>query len=88
MTTFTFGKYKGRDVDEIICSSPFYVKWCLENVSFFSITDEQKKKLDNVIEEIKLEAMERDSIRCLMRTCGLTYGEAEDYIDEEMFPPY
>ena len=88
MTTFTFGKYKGRDVDEIICASPFYVKWCLENVSFFSITDEQKKKLDKIIDEIEEEASERALIRYHMWRFGLTYREAEDYIDEEMFPHY
>ena len=39
---FRFGKYKGVNIDKIIHSDPRYVQWAEENVSFFSLSSEQK----------------------------------------------
>ena len=35
MTTFTFGRYKGRLVDAICYENPKYCIWAHENVKFF-----------------------------------------------------
>ena len=45
MDKFTFGKYKGEYVDNIIDTNPDYVRWCLANVSYFTLDEEQQKRL-------------------------------------------
>lgn len=46
-TEFTFGKYKGKTVREIIEIQPTYLEWCAINLDHFYISDE-------IIEEIKV----------------------------------
>lgn len=46
-TEFTFGKYKGKTVKEIIEIQPTYLEWCAINLDHFYISDE-------IIEEIKV----------------------------------
>jgi uncharacterized protein (DUF3820 family) len=44
---FTFGKYKGLKVTDLIDSNPEYVKWASKNVPYFKLTNEEFKKLYN-----------------------------------------
>lgn len=46
-TEFTFGKYEGKTVKEIIEIQPTYLDWCAINLDHFFISDE-------IIEEIKV----------------------------------
>jgi hypothetical protein len=46
-TEFTFGKYEGKTVKEIIEIQPTYLDWCAINLDHFYISDE-------IIEEIKV----------------------------------
>jgi len=46
-TEFTFGKYEGKTVKEIIEIQPTYIDWCAINLDHFYISDE-------IIEEIKV----------------------------------
>ena len=39
--TFHFGKYRGRDIEEIRFRDPRYVIWCIENVEGFQLTAEK-----------------------------------------------
>ena len=32
---FVFGKYKNRDIYEILKDNPSYIKWCLNNIQEF-----------------------------------------------------
>ena len=41
MDTFTFGKYKGRKIDDICESDPKYVLWVNESIMSFELTQEQ-----------------------------------------------
>ena len=41
MRTFWFGKYKDRNVADICKSDKSYIRWCLDNVKGFSLTDEE-----------------------------------------------
>ena len=52
MTTFTFGRYKGRLVDAICYENPKYCIWAHENVKFFSLTPDQLKKANRRIEDL------------------------------------
>ena len=46
-TEFTFGKYEGKTVKEILEIQPNYLDWCAINLDHFYISDE-------IIEEIKV----------------------------------
>lgn len=39
---FTFGKWKGRCVGEIMMKHYNYVKWCIENIPFFALNKEEQ----------------------------------------------
>ncbi|MCM1219655.1 MAG: hypothetical protein NC548_34680 [Lachnospiraceae bacterium] len=42
---FTFGKFKGKTVLEVIETDPRYVAWAIKNVEWFDIDDELKERL-------------------------------------------
>ena len=46
-TEFTFGKYEGKTVKEILELQPTYLDWCAINLDHFYLSDE-------IIEEIKI----------------------------------
>lgn len=52
MENFTFGKYKGEKVMDIIKDNPEYVRWCGQNVAWFELTVEQAKELSKQMEII------------------------------------
>lgn len=35
---FQFGKYKGQKIGRVIIKDRWYIEWCLDNVSFFTLT--------------------------------------------------
>lgn len=39
---FTFGKWKGRCIGEIMIIFPEYIKWCIKNVPFFKMNKEEE----------------------------------------------
>lgn len=45
-TTFTFGKYKGKNVEEVLAIQPSYLNWCAINLEYFYVSEE-------VMDEIK-----------------------------------
>ena len=45
-TIFTFGKFSGKTIREILELHPFYIEWCLLNLDHFYVSEE-------TIEEIK-----------------------------------
>ncbi len=40
-TIFTFGKYKGRTLDEVMQLDPEYINWCLANLDHFALGDDE-----------------------------------------------
>lgn len=74
---FRFGKYKGVDIDKVIHSDPKYVQWAEENVSFFSLSSEQKETLREEIEKLNLNR----ETRLLMRKYGMHATEAMNFIE-------
>ena len=83
MKTFTFGKYKDKEVSKIICSDPQYVKWCVENVSFFVLTIEQEILLKEELEQIAYDK----EVRNMMYKYGMHATEAMDFLDYDV-PEY
>lgn len=75
METFTFGKYKGQSIESVIKSNPNYVLWANDNVSFFTLSDEQMKECRKQIRDSNqsyFDRMER-----------LERMWADDYDDED-----
>ena len=80
---FNFGKYKGIDIDKVIHSDPRYVQWAEENVSFFSLSSEQKEILREEIEKFDLNR----ETRSLMHKYGMHSTEAMNFIEYD-YPEY
>ena len=38
-----FGKHKGKTIDEILHEEPTYIRWCLENIYWFKLSEEDEK---------------------------------------------
>ena len=80
---FNFGKYKGIDIDKVIHSDPRYVQQAEENVSFFSLSSEQKEILREEIEKLDLNR----ETRSFMRKYGMHSTEAMNFIEYD-YPEY
>ena len=80
---FNFGKYKGIDIDKVIHNDPRYVQWAEENVSFFSLSSEQKEILREEIEKLDLNR----ETHLLMRKYGMHSTEAMNFIEYD-YPEY
>lgn len=82
--TMTFGKYKGQKVDTLIEIDPGYLLWANENVSYFSLTDEQiqacKKK-----KEPKRVYYPFDEEYAMYGACGCGGFLEDDYDSESVF---
>ena len=83
MKMITFGKYKGKTVDQVIHINPRYVQWAEENVEFFSLSPAQKRNLEEELERCELE---REANK-LMRKYGMHVSEAMDFIEFD-YPEY
>ena len=44
----TFGKYKGQKIGDLILTHIGYIMWCLDNVSWFSLDEEEQRIYDYV----------------------------------------
>ena len=73
---FTFGKYKGEEIDIIILVNPKYVLWAERNVSYFSLTPEQHRACIAVIKGGRLSYFDMVKLR------EATYSKDYDDIDE------
>lgn len=51
---FTFGKYKNRDIYDILKTNPQYIKWCLDNIQEFKY-EIPKDILDSIKQKSKQE---------------------------------
>ena len=54
MKTFTFGKYKGRSVIDVLNENPAYVEWCVNNIKWFSLDDTEQKMLNEITKAINI----------------------------------
>ena len=46
--TITFGKYKGQYIVDLILTHIGYIMWCLDNIPWFSLDDEEQQIYDYV----------------------------------------
>ncbi len=40
-----FGKHKGKTIDEVLEEDPTYIRWCLENIDWFKLSEEDEKEV-------------------------------------------
>lgn len=79
----TFGKYKGLEIDAIIEKDPSYLLWAHDNVSYFSLTEEQlqickKKKEPKSV----YRPFDEEDFAC--GACGCGGFLEDDYYSESM----
>lgn len=87
---FTFGKYKGHDVESVINKDPRYVKWVVDNVNYFTLTKDETNLLCASLDKCIIndeENMEHREILKLMRNYGMHASEAMDFIEFD-YPEY
>lgn len=48
---FTFGKYKGKTVREILDINPSYLQWVHENIPHLELSDYLLDKVDEAVQE-------------------------------------
>lgn len=54
----TFGKYKGQDIKYIMLAHIGYIMWCLENLKWFHLNDEEQALYDALAIMIKKQNLE------------------------------
>ncbi len=54
MKIFTFGKYKGRSIIDVLNENPFYVEWCVNNIKWFRLDDAEQKRLNEITKAINI----------------------------------
>jgi len=47
-TVFNFGKHKGKSLEQVFCTIPSYVDWCLREVNYFEISYETFNRLKRI----------------------------------------
>ena len=55
---FTFGKFKGKSLEEILSIQTSYIKWCILNVAHFVLTQETLEQILLQETDFKLTATE------------------------------
>ena len=73
---FTFGKWKGECIGEIMMIDLQYIKWCINNISLFEMNEEEKT-LYNTSWEHNI-----GGYTCELN-CGYTYTKDGDTYDRD-----
>jgi hypothetical protein len=54
-STFWFGKYKDRMIEEICSEDPKYLEWCIENIKGFVLSNDAYKMYEESIEGAQMD---------------------------------
>ena len=60
-----FGKHKGKTIDEILHEDPTYIRWCLKNIHWFKLSEEDKKTVHILSEYCDREMEDYEDWGCL-----------------------
>ena len=60
-----FGKHKGKTIDEILHEDPTYIRWCLENIDWFKLSEEDEKTVQILSEYRDREMEDYEDWGCL-----------------------
>ena len=48
---FTFGQYKGIEYTDVAYDDPGYILWCVENLDWFNVDEEELIRLTSLAED-------------------------------------
>lgn len=51
-TKITFGRYKGKTLEEVLNINPLYIEWCMNNIDEFKFDESAYKKVINTLFEL------------------------------------
>lgn len=78
-TEFTFGKYEGKTVREILEIQPTYLDWCAINLEHFYISEEVIDEIQATYSDFKIS---EEGMNKLNEKYEQWEGEQEDYEEE------
>lgn len=53
-----FGKHKGKTINEILEEEPTYIRWCVENICWFKLSEKDEKKVHSLSDDYDREIEE------------------------------
>ncbi len=91
-TEFTFGKFQGNTVRQVIDIQPSYLDWCALNLDHFYISDEVIEEIKGVIPDFKLSdggvAKLNDKYEVWENEQENDYDDYDDYHERESYGQY
>lgn len=78
-TEFTFGKYEGKTVREILEIQPAYLDWCAINLEHFYISEEVIAEIQATYSDFKIS---EEGMNKLNEKYEQWEGEQEDFDDD------
>lgn len=91
-TEFTFGKFQGNTVRQVIDIQPSYLEWCALNLDHFYISDEVIEEIKGVIPDFKLSdegvAKLNDKYEVWENEQENDYDDYDDYHERESYGQY
>lgn len=62
-TLFTFGKYEGKTLKEIIEQEPDYLDWCVINLDHFYLSDDMVEEITKINKNFKLSDIALEKLK-------------------------
>lgn len=86
---FTFGKFKGKTILEVLENKPSYIVWCIENVKNFRIDPVLSKELleqyHNFFNIDNTRAFKNDVTKLMDKPYNMTALEALNLLEYDEF---
>jgi hypothetical protein len=79
-TEFTFGKFEGKTLSEVVELQPSYLNWCSTNLDHFYISDEVLEEISTIKPDFHLT---QESINSLKQKHDKWENEQEDDEDQD-----
>ena len=65
-----FGKHEGRFIEEILEEEPTYIRWCIENIYWFKLSETDEQKVYELAEQAdKYDDNDIGCFECLSDYC-------------------
>jgi len=84
-TEFTFGKFKGKTVREVLDIQHSYIDWCAINLDHFFISDEVKEEIKSIVPNFSISEEAQNKLSEKYETWE---NEQEDYDAYDSYEDY
>lgn len=84
-TVFTFGKYEGMSVQEVVNIQPSYIDWCAINLDHFYIDDSEIENLKEINPDFSLS---EEAINKLQEKYDSLMQESDEEDNYYYYPDY